>query len=1152
MQAGKLSLVGRAVLANSCEVFSAFFSIMSCLHCFPPAAVFLSCFTLLTAETATPPEFPVGMDMSARLTETAADRGKISLENGTATLTSPMQKLKAMATAGGLMLESLEDNGGTLSLKAHAIGRGQAPLSLLPASGTVGLVADTVTYTRSGLTEEYSSTADGIRQDFIVHASPPGGGPLVLELSLADAVATDSSSGCIITITSGGRELAYGKLLVTDATGRQLPATLRTSSTDRLVVRLDDTAAVYPVRVDPTFSDADWISLSSGVAGTNGTVAKMVYENGSLYAGGNFTVAGDVAASNIARWDGSKWHALGSGVEGSVTSMIFSSGQLYVAGSFTTAGGTPANNIARWDGAAWHALGDGVNDTVDALEIYGGHLHAAGLFTTAGGVSSPYLAKWNGTAWEAFGPAPDNRVLDLQRVGSYLYACGFLSSAGGVSTPGVARWDGTAWSGLGTIQSFSNTYYRLHSDGVHLYVSGTFTMQLGDHLAAYNLAKWDGAAWSTMGMAYSSGVFEMVMHDGELLALKAGSSGLGAIIKWDGAKWVDVTGIGDGMTLVSGGGRLFVGGHFHEAGGKKADFIASYDGTEWAAMGYGTDGEIHSLLSRDGELFVSGDFTSIGGIDITGLARWDGGSWSAVGTGPQGPAGDMVFFGNDLIVCGTFGKMGTADDHRIARWDGKKWWPFDAGLVGSWPVALATRGNTLCAGGNFFAADYAYGVAKWNGSSWVEVGTGLPPIDTLEVDSHAIYVAASGLRIDNQWVGGIARWDGTSWTGMGGGTDFLVSDIVSDDSAVYIGGQFTTAGGLPANCVARWDGVKWNALTTEVEAPYNTPYVASLMIHGGSLYAGGHFSNIDGVPGTRNIARWDALNGSGWHALGTGTDRRVLDMVATDSGELVISGDFTMVGKTVSPGIAQATNLLEIPPFSVAAGATPLMDGGAPVDFGPKTVGHPATRSLTITLLVEDFGAFSPGKIEGPHAGDFSVSNFSGVGSGAGDAGSFTVTFNPTGPGPRHATLRLSEAAPNSIPFDIALTGTGVPVVPKLPEIDIQQPAGTSLVEGKAKITFAKTTVLKKGESKTFVIRNTGKAALSGVSVSMSGTHKKDFLASSPAKTTLAPGASTSFKVRFVPTGSGKRSAVIRIESNDANENPFDINLIGNGVKAKK
>ena len=78
---------------------------------------------------------------------------------------------------------------------------------------------------------------------------------------------------------------------------------------------------------------------------------------------------------------------------------------LYVAGYFTAAGGVTATNIAKWDGASWSALGPpgtGTNNLVNSLAVYddgaGPALYAGGYFTTAGGLASPYLAKWAGCA----------------------------------------------------------------------------------------------------------------------------------------------------------------------------------------------------------------------------------------------------------------------------------------------------------------------------------------------------------------------------------------------------------------------------------------------------------------------------------------------------------------------------------------------------------------------------------------------------------------------------------------------------------------------------------------------------------------------------------------------------------------------------------
>ena len=51
-----------------------------------------------------------------------------------------------------------------------------------------------------------------------------------------------------------------------------------------------------------------------GLPGTNGPVyASAVDAAGNLYVGGDFTLVGTVVASRIAKWDGTRWSALGEG-----------------------------------------------------------------------------------------------------------------------------------------------------------------------------------------------------------------------------------------------------------------------------------------------------------------------------------------------------------------------------------------------------------------------------------------------------------------------------------------------------------------------------------------------------------------------------------------------------------------------------------------------------------------------------------------------------------------------------------------------------------------------------------------------------------------------------------------------------------------------
>lgn len=122
-------------------------------------------------------------------------------------------------------------------------------------------------------------------------------------------------------------------------------------------------------------------------------------------------------------------------------------------------------------------------------------------------------------------------------------------------------------------------------------------------------------------------------------------------------------------------------------------------------------------------------------------------------------------------------------------------------------------------------------------------------------------------------------------------------------------------------------------------------------------------------------------------------------------------------------------------------------------------------------------------------------------------------------------------------------------VIPKAPEIVVQQPKGSGLADGSDKRSFGTVKIGKAGSAKTFTIKNTGTAGLTGLKITKTGSNAKDFSVTGPDKTTLAPGAGTTFKVTFKPKAKGNRNAVIHIKSNDADENPFDIKLTGLGKK---
>ncbi|MBI5364877.1 MAG: hypothetical protein HZA53_16995 [Planctomycetes bacterium] len=156
----------------------------------------------------------------------------------------------------------------------------------------------------------------------------------------------------------------------------------------------------------------------------------------------------------------------------------------------------------------------------------------------------------------------------------------------------------------------------------------------------------------------------------------------------------------------------------------------------------------------------------------------------------------------------------------------------------------------------------------------------------------------------------VARWDGANWSALGGGTNDAVLALARHDdgagAALFAGGSVTTAGGAAAPGLARWNGSAWSSVGGGVSGGFAT--VLALCAHddgtGPALYAGGAFAFAGGVPAA-NVARW---NGNAWSAVGGGTNDRVLALLACDLGtgpELYASGWFIQAGGAPANGIAR-------------------------------------------------------------------------------------------------------------------------------------------------------------------------------------------------------------------------------------------------------
>ncbi|MCC6355738.1 MAG: choice-of-anchor D domain-containing protein [Verrucomicrobiae bacterium] len=1013
---------------------------------------------------------------------------------GGARLHCAFQKLEGHATPEGLWLASTED-GSRLRLIATEVGRGDSSSSeslTLAPSGQIHIAENIVSFVRSGLKEEYSVSVDGLRQDFIVAERPPGEGELRVELGLTGARARAVAPGAILTLDGSGRELAYSRLRVLDARGRELPARIDTLSDDRLAILVCDAGAAYPVRIDPTFSDAEWSSLGAvtAVSGANGDITAAAVVGGDVYVGGSFTAIGNTPARNIARWNGSSWFPLGTvaqnGADGTISAIAApATNAVYVGGTFTNLADAStsfiaARNVALWNGAAWSRLGtptqNGAGNSVYAIAAPATNaVYIGGTFTSvadasSASISARYAALWNGAAWSPLGTPIQNGAGSFVNAiaapaTNAIYVGGSFTNVADASTNfisanRIALWNGAAWSRLGTPtqNGANNSVYAIAAPATNaLYIGGLFT-NVADasspSLSANRIALWNGAAWSRLGTPTQNGANNSVY---DIAAPATNAVYIGG----------DFTSVADASSASISANR-----------------IAFWNGAAWSRLGTaaqnGANSSVRAIAALStSAVYVGGNFSSIadassGSILAKRIAMWDATTNRWIQTpAHDGGANDdvnaLAMAGADLYVGGAFTRIGNTNANRIARWDGSAWSPLGTPAQNGvnntvWAIAAAAS-NAIYVGGAFSTAADASSasistrrIGLWNGAAWSPLGSATQNGADTEVyaiaaaATNAIYVGGSFTNVADASSASIsanriALWNGAAWSPLGSATQngadsFVMAIAAPATNAIYLGGWFTTvadasSASISANRIGLWNGSSWSRLGTPTQNGVNNPVSAIAALSTNEIYVGGDFTSAADAStsaiSVKRVARWDAPT-SRWAPLGGGVDDSVNALATDGSARLFAGGQF------------------------LSAGANP------------------------VTIA------------------------------------SFVAEANIHGP-----------------------------------DISIERPAGFEIADGGAgsfgNVLVGTNTTL------SFTIRNLGETPLSDpsnltnlFSITVDGPHAADFTVTAFASSPIAPGNSNSFTVTISPITSGAKTAAVHIANNDSGENPYDITLTASAL----
>lgn len=321
--------------------------------------------------------------------------------------------------------------------------------------------------------------------------------------------------------------------------------------------------------------------------------------DGSVYAGGNFTLSGTASVKNIGRWTGTAWEEVGGGLNGPVWMMRTGpDGALYAAGEFTMSGSTTLNHVARFDGTSWASVGDGTNGIVYALDFdANGRLYIGGEFTMAGQTAANNIAYWDGTSWSALGAGVSGQsaaVIALAPAsfaggGFGVFAGGTFLEAGGQAANFIAYWDaGTeSWiphvDGQATGVNAAVTHMVFDPASETLHAGGAFTMA-GEQAVGF-VASWAQNTWGTMGGGVGGATSSTAINaDGSVYVsgtfTQAGATGANNIARWDGTSWTTLGSGVNGWTAgvaVGPGETVYAGGSFSQAGDQTSNFVAAWD-----------------------------------------------------------------------------------------------------------------------------------------------------------------------------------------------------------------------------------------------------------------------------------------------------------------------------------------------------------------------------------------------------------------------------------------------------------------------------------------------------------------------------------------------------------------------------------------------
>ncbi len=276
----------------------------------------------------------------------------------------------------------------------------------------------------------------------------------------------------------------------------------------------------------------------------------------------------------------------------------------------------------------------------------------------------------------------------------------------------------------------------------------------------------------------------------------------------------------------------------------------------------------------------------------------------------------------------------------------------------------------------------------------------------------------------------------------------------------------------------------------------------------GQLGDGSTISGLLAQVGT--AARWQVASAGAYHTDALLTDGTLWAWGSNFNGQLGLQD-------TSRPGRIHPTRVPQTLSFTPPTALVP----GQPV-----TLAATSTSGLPIVYGVSGPASLSGSVLTATAPGLVSISVYQN-----GDSSWLAAE-------PQWHTIVAAYPAP-----EVELSGNGVPIANN---------DSTPALADHSDFGSAMTGTAPGSVMRTFTVANTGTLPLTLGSLSLGGTHAAEFSLTTPPAASVAPGASTTFQLTFVPSARGLRSASVSLPTNDADEDPLTFAIQGVGILTRQ